>query len=536
MKKTECYVNDEAMYRYFEEKAKKLFAEFSEEKQSSQESYKLTTDSIMQIYKSLQVVYDEDEAKEEICLIENTLEILDNWIQIEGMEHLLVNNYAAIENGIFLEHSAEGKPKRIREHYKHQFRNAYLGLLLLDEFHVDKNIAKCLIAENSEYAYLIKSSLSKEQSDKKEELQKLKEIIYKTYYISALFHDIGYPLEYYFRIAQEIHEFTPFFKIINPTIKTPFSEVKALLNNSWLFRTVDNTAIMKKYEQNDHGCLSAISFLTNFYFSGHVYSLSSKKRCIIEMAAVAIYKHTNHYDGNNRMIFSYDPISYLLRLCDDLQEWQRFLVLIGNTHNYLQCSFCGNIIRPRGETTKEYWCKCGKQFKKITQMYNKKMNYIDICKGLKLENDENGKITISLDYDCYCLLELLVCDYEAVQYRKKGIENLESMLKYQKYLSEIELNYFLSNNPIKIIEKMVEKSGKSEDDIYDWIGSFPEGEQKENLKRFLDDYKTQLPEWKLRYGDIIEKNTIKYGRKSRRFVDNYMGEIYSLWKYLEKDD
>ncbi len=77
-----------------------------------------------------------------------------------------------------------------------------------------------------------------------------------------------------------------------------------------LFQTVAHDEIRKKYEKNDHGCLYAISFLMNFYFSGSIYSLDDRKRCIVEMAAVSIYKHTNYYHKNSRMLFSRDPLSY----------------------------------------------------------------------------------------------------------------------------------------------------------------------------------------------------------------------------------
>ncbi len=308
------------------------------------------------------------------------------------MEHLLVNNYAAIENGIFLEHSSQGNPKRIREHYKHQFRNAYLGLLLLNDFHLDDCIADCILDKKNEYAYFMLEAISAqdkaEESVSAEERRKhLKEIIYKSFLVGALFHDIGYPLEYYFRTADEIHQFAPFFKIVNPAVKTEFAEIKALLNDSWLFMTVAHSEIRKKYEKNDHGCLSAISFLMNFYFSGSIYSMDTRKQCIVEMAAVAIYKHTNRYHNNNRMLFAQDPLSFFLKMCDDLQEWQRFLVCIENTHNYLQCAACGKIVRPAENGI--YACSCGRQFQKITQMENRKVNYIDICSGIRLQGGMN---------------------------------------------------------------------------------------------------------------------------------------------------
>lgn len=516
-------LNDERMYEFFQKEAKEIFENLSHKSDLEKEFpvCQMTKEGISKIYKSLQVIYNKEEAIQEVCMIENVYEILSRFVDIKGMEHLLVNNYAAIENGIFLEHSSEGEPKKIREHYKHQFRNAYLGLLLLNDFHLDDCIVDCIMDKKNEYAYYILPIASDENKK-----QVLKEIIYKSFLVSALFHDIGYPLAYYFRTADEIHQFAPFFKIVNPAVKTVFAEIKALLNNSWLFQTVAYDEIRKKYEMNDHGCLSAISFLMNFYYSGSIYSLNIKKQCIVEMAAVAIYKHTNYYNKNNRMIFSLDPLSYFLRMCDDLQEWQRFLVRIENTHNYLQCTECGKIINPSQNDKNIYQCSCGKQFRKITQMENKKMNYIDICNGVRLEGDKH-KICIHFQYDCYRLLELLLNDYEAIIYRDKGLKDIENMLHYQNYLPEIELDYFLSNNPVQIIDKIFEQSKKSNTEIENWINS---QKNKSDIEDFLNIYKLYLKDKK--FGKQIEKNTVKYAEVAREFTEKYLGEIYSLWQFL----
>lgn len=520
-------LNDKNMYEFFQKNAKEIFSEFSEQPKEREglPVCQMTKEGISKIYKSLQVIYNKKDAVEEVCLIENIYEILNGFVEIKGMEHLLINNYAAIENGIFLEHSAEGTPKRIREHYKHQFRNAYLGLLLLKDFHFDDCIADCIMDKKNEYAYSILAALEEKPRENKRQL--LKEIIYKSFLVSALFHDIGYPLAYYFRTADEIHQFAPFFKIVNPAVKTVFAEITALLNNSWLFQTVAHEEIRKKYEKNDHGCLSAISFLMNFYFSGSIYSLDARKQCIVEMAAVSIYKHTNHYNRNHRMLFTQDPLSYFLRICDDLQEWQRFLVCIEEKHNYLQCAECGKIIRQSSKDSSSYQCECGKQFQKITQMENKKMNYIDICSGMNLKGDKH-KLHIYLQYGCYQLLELLLSDYEAVIYRDKGLNEVENMLQFQSYLPNIELHYFLSNNPTEIIEEMKKRSKKSVDDILTWIDSQNNGE---DLKEFINicDSKLEIQE----FGEKIEQNTVRYADAARNFTEQYLGEIYSLWCFLD---
>lgn len=527
----EINVNDTEMYAFFEEEADKIFSALCSAGQGRKKHRnQLATYGAARIYKSLTVIYETNDVKEEMCLIENVLNILDQYIGIEGMEHLLINNYSAIENGIFLEYSPDGNPKRIREHYKHQFRNAYLGLLFLERLHFDEYIVQSLFNEENEYACYIVNSVV--HTDEKKLYEQIREVVYKSYLISALFHDIGYPLAYYFRMADEIHEFTPFFKIINPAVKAEFTEIRALLNNSLMFRTIDNHQILKKYHDNDHGCLSAISYLMNFYFSGSIYQLNPKDRCIVEMAAVAIYKHTDRFDGNHRMIFSQDPISYLLRICDDMQEWQRFLVIIGRTHNYLQCSSCGRIVRPMSGDSKSYACCCGKQFRKITQMDNKKVNYIDICDGLTL-SENNGKIFVRLDYNPYSQLELILSDYEAITYRNRGLRDLESMLKFQKYLPDIELQYFVSNNPVALIQNMMKESKQTIDDIKAWIGTIEVPEKMEAMKVFIEKYEEELPDMEKLYGKEVEKNAAKYAGKSQKFVEKNMGEIYMLWEYLK---
>ncbi len=534
MKREKLIINDPNMYEYFEEEAYMIFSKLcQEEEDTAKGPNQLSFYGVNRIYKSLSVIYETEDVEEELCLIENVLNILDSYVKIEGLEHLLINNYASIENGIFLEHSPDGNPKRIREHYKHQFRNAYLGLLMLDRLHIDDCIVECFMDECSEYANYVMSSLDKtRKSDKREQKEILKEIIYKTYLISALFHDIGYPLAYYFRIADEILEFTPFFKIINPVVKGEFTEIRAMLNNSLLFRTVDNKKISKKYQDSDHGCLSALSFLMNFYFSGSIYNFASKERCIIEMAAIAIFKHTDRYDDRNRMLFSHDPISYLLRVCDDMQEWQRFLTVIGRTHNYLQCNICGKIIKPDEKDSDLYSCNCGKQFYKITQMDNKKINYIDICDALTLEAAGN-RITISFMYNVYSQLELLVNDYEAVIYRAKGLERLEHMLSFQKYFPEIQLQYFLSNNPIALIEDMMAEKGKDLESLKVWVLGIESETKRKNMEKFLECFENGVTNKERVFGKQLEKNSVRYAREARQFVEDYMGEIHMLKNYLD---
>lgn len=529
-------VNDKNMYEYFEHDVMGIFREMCGEDKLFV-PMQFTEYAINEICRNLKVFYDREDVLEEACLIDNMLGILKQYLCIEGMDNLLLNNYATIENAIFLEHSSEGSPKRIREHYKHQFRNVYLGFLLLNKMKFDRCIEECLMKENNEYAHYIMDCIRKDSGDGIGEKQKIQnildEIVYKTYFVAALFHDIGYPLAYYFRVSEEIQQFVPFFKIVNPGIKTEFAEIRALLNNSLLFRTVDVGEIRKKYQENDHGCLSAISFLMNFYFSGSIYSFGGgeKKRCIVEMAAVAIYKHTDHWTDTKRMIFSQDPISYLLRICDDMQEWQRFMVLIEDSHNFLLCSNCGKIVYPQKEDDKEYRCDCGRQFRKITGHENKKVNYVDLCESLTLFY-EKEKMVVQFHYNYYRQIELILSDYQGIAYREKGLKELQKMLQFQKYIPEIELRYFLSNNPIALIQKMIEESPKQSEDIREWIDRMKSGKRKRNLSDFYAQYQRKLPEASKIFGDEIEKNAVRYEKEAKNFVEKYLGEIYQIREYL----
>lgn len=541
-------MNDDKMYQYFQEEAKQVFREICGQEQLYFYTH-LTVAAITDIAKSLSVFYDLDEVKEEICLIDNALEILNKYICIEGMENLLVNNYSSIENAIFLEHSSSGKPRMIREHYKHQFRNVYLGLVLLENMGLWEDIEKCISKEANEYScYImdcIRQDIRSSYIEEMKENEALKEIVYKTYFVAALFHDIGYPLSYYFRVSDEIQQFTPFFKIISSGIKTEFSEIKALLNNSLLFRTVNVSEIKKKYENNDHGCLSAISFLLNFYFSGSVYSLGRgrKNRCIVEMAAVSIYKHTDKCEDGKRMLFSQDAISYLLRICDDMQEWQRFMVLIEDTHNYLMCSECGKIIAPKERDEREYGCNCGRKYRKITKLKNKKLNYINICDQLELSG-EGGEITVKIKYDYYGQIELMLNNYTGVVYREKGLEELKALLENQNGIRRIKLESFLSNNPILLIRKMIEESGK-QDKIVQWLSGMADGKKKEDLQAFYREYEETFQKFyeekeeektsgEKPYGEQIEIDVLKYGGKAKAYVKGHLGEIYELWCFLEE--
>lgn len=542
-------INDNNMYKYFYDFANNdktsYFNDFVKELSMDANGKNgnwmrnLTSYKLDEMYKTLRVVYTEDEVQNELCMIDDVLKILDKYIKIDGLDHMLINNYGAIENNIFFEHdSKKGTPKRIREHYKHQFRDAYLTSTILLDYGFLDEIVNCLKKRESLFAEYIFCCIEKNEENNKD--SHLRKIVYKSIFISALFHDIGYPLEYFFRSVNQIHEYTPFFKIISTNIKTNFVEIRSILTDSLLFQCIDTREIEKKYSINDHGCLSAISFLLNYYYTGNIHKIKDINQCIIELSAISIYKHTNKYDGNNRMIFREDPMSYILRICDDLQEWDRFLLILNEKHNYLKCSKCGKLVINcvNVGSNKLYKCDCNKGFEKITDIVNKKMNYVNICDCLELYKNENESIlNIFINYDYYKQIEIMLDDYTAVIYRDKGNKELIKLMEYQQYKPTINIQYFLSNNPILLIREMVKKRNKNNNDLLQFITEMPDDIKKKNMKEFCDIYIEYCKDnnWK-EFGDILERDELRFRKKACEFILKFLGQIHTLKEWLYQFD
>ncbi len=414
-------------------------------------------------FKNLQLLYDKHEVAEQLCMFDNLQRVFQSFFAINGIERLIATNYSDIEWSMFFEFDFEkNSSTRYRDHFKHQFRDAYLGFTLLYEFNIDKQIMKCIKERETVFAkYVAYQAECFKIELKGIEIENIdtdvfyRDIIFKSLFISSIFHDIGYPLAYFSRVSSQIYKYLPFYKVINSNIKADFVDIKAILADSLLFRTIDNCQIEHKYKNDDHGVLSAICLLLNFYNSGSIYNLSSLEKCIIEISARAIYNHTNKYE-DDRMIFYDDPISYILRICDDLQEWSRFALSIGDNHNYMLCNSCLSALY--SSDGKEYKCEgeCGNSFDKITQLKYKKINYIDVCDEVTITEIDHG-FTIKLEYDLYKQLEVFLLDPTYAIYRQKELNKVKESLKNQKYLPKIEMKWKLSNNPAFLIKEIFSK-------------------------------------------------------------------------------
>jgi len=533
-------IDDDSMYRYFEELLtdSKHGLRESWKREAGVMPYGLTDYDVKAMYGSKRLLYGEHDAGEQMCLLENMQRFLHEYIGIDGLEELLVNNYGTIENSIFFEHNDQGQPASIREHSKHQMKNAYLGSVMLLECGYLKDMARAVVQGRSAatryLCYQAEAALGLEGkgADGSEELLgKLEEWCYKIYMVSALLHDIGYPLEYYLRSAKKLTDYPPYLKLLSPTVKLPFGEMKALLSESQLFHIVDQEKIREKYEKDNHGVLSAISLLLHFYYGGRIYAMPAEKRCVIEMAALAIYHHTDRFAGGKRMVYLQDPISFMVRLCDDLQEWDRFKITINEKHNYLRCPRCGGLLL---EEEGVYKCACpqGTQFRKVTEIRNKKMNYICLCDRLRLEKEEDG-LRVLFDFSLLRQIEILLEDYTAVLKREEDLRDVEKMLKDQHMLPGIKLVRFLSNNPLELIDEMIRRTGwgqeESVEKIQEWIRKQKREKLRKNLQDFFEDY--QKKKSVKAFGKRLENNRLRYEGEVCAYVKRHYGEIH----YLEED-
>ncbi|MBD5442468.1 MAG: hypothetical protein HDR34_03535 [Treponema sp.] len=162
--------------------------------------------------------------------------------------------------------------------------------------------------------------------------------------IAALFHDIGYPIKFMHNRAKQLNDYV---SIILPSDSIGFDKLNNLLETSLLFTVYDKEELASRYKECDHGALSAYILLLQFYETGAVHSLNSIKRAMIEFAALIIYDHTLKYKISNdksplrgKPSFIENPLSYMLRIIDDVQEWDRIYFEIRSNSDLRYCERC----------------------------------------------------------------------------------------------------------------------------------------------------------------------------------------------------
>ncbi len=318
-----------------------------------------------------------------------------------------------------------------------------------------------------------------------------KYVIYASAMLSALFHDMGYPICHFLDVRRRISEYNPTMYMFTHNAVESFDQLAFKLGSSLLFSVASPEAVRKRLEPSkkgkyDHGAYSAIAFLLQFYDTGVIYSLSAEKQCAIELAALAIYNHTSKFkiiDSKENtsyynMYFRQNPVSFLLRFCDDLQEWDRRYFEISKSGDLLFCPNCGLPLLKHREYNEDgvllqsstYLCKCKRILERPDIFIKRKIYLVSVADWvkMKLEKGENKKTNLiaTIHYDPYKLLMLSKTNNTYAKHRLNELYEVKMLLSDQDFslmsngdlaFSHIYLDYFMTANPILIKLKILER-------------------------------------------------------------------------------
>lgn len=475
-------------------------------------------DKATEAYKTVKTVYDDYFYTGQLGVIQIATEkLLGEFVRIDGLEHLFKGSYFSFEWRMHLEYIQErDKISHYRDHYIHQVRNMYQMLCLLSSDYVFWEICKnTYLRGNNIVSRCVQSSIGESlqasfehefwddnakglldlySKNKIEPDFYYNYLIYSTAIVAALIHDIGYPLGYMEREADLLHKFLPVSDAFI-TEKDPMPHFTEVLKRSLLFETEDNDEIAKRInDKRDHGALSAVILLSQYYENGEIYGMHPIKRMVIDLSALVIYNHTKKYsvmtgnkESNHRNMFARNPLSYLFRLCDDIQEWSRVYFSVNKSSNILVCDKCHMPItfesgRGNNSIGRIYSCGCMDNAEKATSLeYRKLMNMVG-CENVEIRGYGENNLIIHFDFDLIRLLQLSMYDSHYARQRGDGLYEVKRMLEEQGAdFPQIYVEGFVSPNPISIKVEIL-REYLSRNPFY---GKKRSGNVRDNVKEIL---------------------------------------------------
>ena len=493
------------------------------------------------IYDNIKLVYGDDEKANRMMYIYKIIkeEVVNKFLNIPGLERLYDEHFFEFEWDMHsrLDFDSHGI-SFYRDHFVHQVRNFFEMNKFLDNKLFFENFKKEFIdGDNKISSYvqygirrIVRNAVSKNDNAEyyhpsdtdlkswrasvetedgipsEKELQILKYTDFYLCYIikasialCALFHDIGYPIIHFEKLQKRISGFMPSLYMFLSGDITGFEHIYSSLCNSLLFRIVSKEELQKSVcDGENHGAVSAVAFLLVFYENGNINSISEEKRIAIEIAAVAIYNHTIKYrcidkdEGKSyyRPIYKLNPLSYLLRICDDMQEWERTYFEIQNIPDFVICEKCGTPLLQtvemksigKGEHNLLYSCRCmqKKYIKKYDDFVRRSIIDIVNCKEVRVEfmaNLDRSKniIYVYLDYNPALLLKMCLLAPRYVKYRIKDLNKFRTILSAQKFggYDAAYVDFMLTSNPFllkaQIVGGLMELYEDADDEFYDLL-------------------------------------------------------------------
>lgn len=499
----------------------KVYAEASRFEEQ-QEFGNLSKKEYSYIKENLKLVYGNEKLIREDILAYHRTEkkIINGYLGIPQLNKLFDEDYFNFEWDMHVgQNFSEHRNQYYRDHFIHQIRNLYSMLIMLDRFGFYDASAAIFrergISKVSEFVFkkwkLFQSDRHLPQTDflrglcppaDKKDPPSAEEVwppadaeayiehfffqyvIYASSMLSALFHDMGYPICHFLEVRHRISDYDHTMYMFTHNAFDSFDQLASKLSSSLLFTVVSTHELKRRLDMNkrgkyDHGAYSAVAFLLQFYDNGILFSLSPEKQCAIELAAVAIYNHTAKFnvvkykEDNNyyTQIFRQNPIAFLLRFCDDLQEWGRRYFEISDASDLMFCPRCGApfLKEERPGKDSQYVCLCGKSARiRRPDIFDKRKLYlVTVADRLIVrETRETQTLDASIHYDLYSLLMLSHINSTYAKYRAEDLCELKKRLSDQNYsvmsggklrFEAIRLDYFMTANPLLIKLKILER-------------------------------------------------------------------------------
>lgn len=416
---------------------------------------------------------------------------IKEFVGIEGLDTLYNPLFFVFEWLMHLEYKVEKNSySYYRDHFIHQIRNMVemMQLLTNDELGLQESCITALKKGKTLLAVQMRKTVKEAKEnpggmdglvkaadclevdpecDKKQAQEEYMEEAIYTYIllastvVTAVFHDIGYPIEFINGNLTRMDNFLPasqfFFEKKDST-----SDLYRILQDSLLYRTYEPKMIAMKVREGDHGAISACILLMKYYENGKFFSLSPIEKMVIELSAVTIFEHTLKYEniktGSDKYQVSFEenPFSYLFRLCDDMEEWDRTYFEITGQSNFLLCEQCGAIIKTIGgpDDKRHYACGCGEKGINENIFGYRKLTSVNACKrvvvGLYGQEGANDIYRIELDYDLMALLQASAYSATFAQKRANALREIKVMTFSQSGIKPMYIESFITNNPILI--------------------------------------------------------------------------------------
>ena len=521
--------------------------------------------------------------------------IVHSYLAIPQLDKMFDEDYFNFEWDMHVgQNFNEHRSDYYRDHFIHQIRDMYMMLVLMEEFgmyHAVREVLSDRMASNIS-AYVTKKKQQFMDGAGSPIFRKLLELCEKkqlqvpeidssayveeyfnNYVIKAscilagLFHDLGYPICHFLHMRNRLSNYNPTMYMVTHNEIGSFDQIASVLSPSLLFSLVSLKGIKAALELNskgtfDHGAYSAIAFLLQFYENGIINSLSPEKQCAIELAAVAIFNHTIEYKATKEnsksnyysLYFRQNPIAFLLRVCDDLQEWDRRYFEVSESSDLMFCEECHtplikyklsakdkkpsvdlfvNDKNPGVDTsTKEklldtvlfetyenevsgYQCSCRSMIRRPDIFMKRKLYLVSVADTVSVtDSAENGKHVLHADvnYNLYKMLMMANINNTYAKFRFKELVGLQHLLEGQNYgktFLRFELGFFMSPNPISIKLEILRRFIERFPVVYG--NNTPEENYSKKLdllyarpKRLLDNIINIS--WTIPYEDILKDN------------------------------